>query len=147
MNLDVRMIVAVGRRSGAAMADRLLAMLDWPLIICASVLASLPILYLVVAFALNEDLVTPAKNVVALCKLAVPLFLLAVPITGFRMMTYDHVRDYLWACESEVIQRGMRDMLPCVVALGLSLVSQMIVQATVLAGECDLLGRTAWFCR
>ena len=124
-----------------------LRVLDWRLLISAAVLALMPLVIVGIAFAFDEDLISPVKQAVALCKLAAPLFLMAVPITGVRMMTYDPVTDYRWACESEVVRRGMRDMLPCVVGLGLSVVSQIILQATVLAVECDLFGRTAWFCR
>ena len=128
-------------------SERLVAILDWRLIFLAAAFALLPLLHLPLATAFGGDMARAAKSVVVVCQIGVLLFLAAVPITGVRMVTYHEKIDYDWALESEVVDRGFRDILPCIFGLGLSLLCKSVMHWTILAPECDVFGATAWFCR
>ena len=125
----------------------LIGVLDWRLIVAAAILALLPLLHLPISLVFDESVDDAARQVVGLCKLAAPIYLAVVPISGFRMFFYRPGFDDEWAVESDVMRKGVRDILPGVLAVGLCLIVQGLLQATVLGDECELFGRTAWFCR
>ena len=121
--------------------------LDWRLLVAAAIFALLPLLHLLISLVLDESVEEAAKQVVGLCWLAAPIYLAVVPISGFRMFFYRPGFDDEWAVESDVMRRGVRDILPGVLALGLCVLAEEFLQATVLGDECEVFGRTVWFCR
>ena len=84
------------------MDERTIKMLDWKLLTSALVLTLIPLLGLALAFALAEDLIMPAKRVVAISRMAMPIFMAGLPITGFRMIVYRPGVNDTWADGHEV---------------------------------------------